>query len=187
MLVRPGGITRDRPISNEAAIKYFLLGSFASALLLYGIGLVYGVTGATDFAGHRSAVSRAASGKHPLLLVAWRWWPAGSPSRSRRCRSTPGLRTPTRVPARRSRHSWPPAPRRGPRSAGRVCLGRFRARAARLVGHPGGAGGIVDGGREPARVSQTNMKRLLAYSSIAHAGLRCWASFPELPRAPRRR
>src|SRR5687767_8981357 len=38
------GSTRDQLISNEAAIKYFLLGSFASALLLYGIGFVYGVT-----------------------------------------------------------------------------------------------------------------------------------------------
>ena len=63
------GITRDRPISNEAAIKYFLLGSFASALLLYGIGLVYGVTGATDFAAIASAVSERGLGQHPLLLV----------------------------------------------------------------------------------------------------------------------
>ena len=44
------GITRDKAVSNEAAMKYFLLGSFASVLLLYGISLVYGVTGATDFA-----------------------------------------------------------------------------------------------------------------------------------------
>ncbi len=44
------GITRDKPASNEAAMKYFLLGSFASVLLLYGISLIYGVTGATDFA-----------------------------------------------------------------------------------------------------------------------------------------
>ena len=63
------GITRERPLSNEAAIKYFLLGSFASALLLYGIGLVYGVTGATDFAAIASAVSERGLGQHPLLLV----------------------------------------------------------------------------------------------------------------------
>ncbi len=44
------GITVEKPTSNEAAIKYFLLGSFASALLLYGIALAYGATGATDFA-----------------------------------------------------------------------------------------------------------------------------------------
>ena len=35
------GIRVERPTSNEAAIKYFLLGSFASALLLYGISLTY--------------------------------------------------------------------------------------------------------------------------------------------------
>ena len=51
------GITRHRPNSNEAAMKYFLLGSFASAVLLYGIGLVYGVTGATDIAAIASAVA----------------------------------------------------------------------------------------------------------------------------------
>src|SRR5712691_3929467 len=38
------GIRVDLPTSNEAAIKYFLLGSFASAVLIYGIGLTYGVT-----------------------------------------------------------------------------------------------------------------------------------------------
>ena len=37
--------------SNEAGLKYNLLGAFASAFLLYGIGLMYGVTGTTSFAG----------------------------------------------------------------------------------------------------------------------------------------
>ena len=54
------GITRDKAVSNEAAMKYFLLGSFASALLLYGISLVYGVTGATDFA----TIAAAPEGRH---------------------------------------------------------------------------------------------------------------------------
>src|ERR1700738_1163871 len=38
---------RDAPRSNEAAMKYFLLGSFATAFFLYGIALTYGATGTT--------------------------------------------------------------------------------------------------------------------------------------------
>ncbi len=51
------GITVDRPESNEAAIKYFLVGSFASALLLYGIALTYGVTGDKGFEAIGKALS----------------------------------------------------------------------------------------------------------------------------------
>ena len=69
------GITRDKAVSNEAAMKYFLLGSFASVLLLYGISLVYGVTGATDFAtiaAHlkAGATMRALAAPSPLLGIA---------------------------------------------------------------------------------------------------------------------
>jgi len=42
------GYTRTRMISNEAALKYFLLGSFATGFLLYGIALTYGSTGTSD-------------------------------------------------------------------------------------------------------------------------------------------
>src|ERR1700722_8110882 len=41
------GYRRDAPRSDEAAMKYFLLGSFATAFFLYGIALVYGATGTT--------------------------------------------------------------------------------------------------------------------------------------------
>ncbi len=44
------GYQRALPRSNEAALKYFVLGAFSSALFLYGIALVYGATGATDLA-----------------------------------------------------------------------------------------------------------------------------------------
>jgi len=45
------GFRRGSMRSTEAAIKYFLLGSFAAVLLLYGGALIYGVTGKTDLAG----------------------------------------------------------------------------------------------------------------------------------------
>ncbi|MBC7292953.1 MAG: NADH-quinone oxidoreductase subunit N, partial [Thermoleophilia bacterium] len=44
--------------SNESALKYFLTGTFASAVMLYGISLVYGLTGTTSYA----AVARAIGG-----------------------------------------------------------------------------------------------------------------------------
>lgn len=45
------GYTRTRMISNEAALKYFLLGSFATGFLLYGMALLYGTTGTTNLHG----------------------------------------------------------------------------------------------------------------------------------------
>jgi len=45
------GYTRTRMISNESALKYFLLGSFATGFLLYGMALLYGATGTTNLHG----------------------------------------------------------------------------------------------------------------------------------------
>ena len=42
------GFRRDDPASNEAALKYFLLGAFATGFLLYGMTLIYGSTGSTN-------------------------------------------------------------------------------------------------------------------------------------------
>jgi NADH-quinone oxidoreductase subunit N len=47
---------RRRLLSQEAALKYFLLGAFASAFFLFGIALVYGFAGRVDFAGIHAAV-----------------------------------------------------------------------------------------------------------------------------------
>ncbi len=49
---------RTSPRSAEGALKYFLLGAFAMALLLYGFALLYGATGHTDLAGIGDAVKR---------------------------------------------------------------------------------------------------------------------------------
>ena len=48
------GFDRRKLRSNESALKYFLVGSFASALLLYGMALLFGATGHTDFEGIRA-------------------------------------------------------------------------------------------------------------------------------------
>lgn len=47
-------VDRDGPVASEAAIKYFVLGSLASGILLYGLSLIYGATGTLDLAQIRS-------------------------------------------------------------------------------------------------------------------------------------
>jgi NADH-quinone oxidoreductase subunit N len=59
---------RASPRSAEGALKYFLLGSFAAALLVYGFALVYGATGHTDLAGI-GAATKTPAGRSPLLVV----------------------------------------------------------------------------------------------------------------------
>ena len=46
---------RRRLLSQEAAVKYFLLGAFASAFFLYGLALVYGATGSVRLSDNRAA------------------------------------------------------------------------------------------------------------------------------------
>lgn len=163
------GIRVERPASNEAAIKYFLLASFASALLLYGISLTYGLTGATGFAGIASAL--AGQDSNPLLLVAIGLVTVGIAFKI------------AVVPL----HAWAPdayqgasAPvaaflAAGSKAAGLAALGRVgliafgsetEVLSAVLLGLA--ALSILVG--SVVAVSQTDMKRLLAYSSIAHAG-----------------
>jgi NADH-quinone oxidoreductase subunit N len=176
------GITRDRSISNEAAIKYFLMASFASALLLYGISLAYGVTGATDFAAIASAVSERSLREHPLLMASVALVIVGLAFKI------------AAVPF----HAWAPdayqgasAPvaaflAAGSKSAGlaalgRVCLVAFapeqRIWSVILVGLAAlsmAVGSLI-------AVSQSDMKRLLAYSSIAHAGYALLGLIPGTP------
>jgi NADH-quinone oxidoreductase subunit N len=59
------GYDRNNPASAEAALKYFLIGAFASGFLLYGIALVYGATGTTNL----SLVGAQLAGR-PLPLMA---------------------------------------------------------------------------------------------------------------------
>jgi len=61
------GYLRDDPRNNESALKYFLLGSFATAFLLYGVAWIYGLTGSTNLDHIRSALQTSTP---PLALAA---------------------------------------------------------------------------------------------------------------------
>ncbi len=63
------GLNRRRERSAEGAIKYFLLGAFSTAFLLYGIALVYGATGATNFSVIAANIGRFNLQHSGLLLV----------------------------------------------------------------------------------------------------------------------
>jgi NADH-quinone oxidoreductase subunit N len=63
------GIRRDMA-GTEAAFKYFLLGSFSSAFFLYGIAFTYGVTGSTRLADVGSFLSEQSVSGNPMVLVA---------------------------------------------------------------------------------------------------------------------
>ena len=63
------GINRRRERSAEGAIKYFLLGAFSTAFLLYGIALVYGATAETNFARIAANIERLDLATSGLLLV----------------------------------------------------------------------------------------------------------------------
>ena len=97
--------------SNEAGVKYYLLGVFASAVLLYGMSMLFGATGSTLL------TDIGASLNDETLDRPSRWSPScsccvGSRSRSRPCRSTSGRPTRTRVRRRRSPRSSPSRRRR---------------------------------------------------------------------------
>jgi NADH-quinone oxidoreductase subunit N len=165
------GIRVERPASNEAAIKYFLLGSFASALLVYGISLTYGVTNTTDFAAIALALSNHGAGSNLLLLVAIALVVAGLAFKI------------AAVPL----HAWAPDAYQGasaPVAAflaagskavglaalGRVCLAAYGSESHVLSAVLAGLAGLSIVVGSIIALAQTDMKRLLAYSSITHAG-----------------
>ena len=64
------GFFRTRIEAGEASMKYFLLGAFASGFFLYGIALIYGATGSTNLNKIGAAVT-AGAGRDPLLLIGF--------------------------------------------------------------------------------------------------------------------
>ncbi len=64
------GFHRRIAISNEASLKYFLMGAFATGFILYGTALFYGATGSTNFAAF-SRYFATADATNPLLTIAF--------------------------------------------------------------------------------------------------------------------
>jgi NADH-quinone oxidoreductase subunit N len=63
------GIRRDQQQSTEAAFKYFLLGAFASSFFLYGIAFLYGVTGTTNIEELSSRIAAQSMSGNPMILL----------------------------------------------------------------------------------------------------------------------
>lgn len=172
------GLRRGDLKSNESAMKYFILGSFASAFLLYGMALVYGATGSTNITQIAAAVPNA---NFPaLLLVGGAMMVIGF-----------GFKVAT-VPF----HIWTPdvyegAPTpitgfmaAGPKAAAFASFVRVFVLGFPLVAGAQASGYLHDSWMTSLTVMavlsmtvgnivaimQSNVKRMLAYSSIAHAG-----------------
>jgi NADH-quinone oxidoreductase subunit N len=172
------GFRRRDASSSEASLKYFLLGSFATAFFLYGVALVFGATGSTNIEVIASSLQRSSPGLLVYVAMALMFVGLGF-----KVASAPF-------------HVWTPdvyegAPAlivglmsTGPKAAAFAVLlrvmfeinapGRFWLIwvSAALSMTLGNIGALVQG----------NVKRLLAYSSIAHAGylLMAFAAQPEL-------
>jgi NADH-quinone oxidoreductase subunit N len=163
------GMKKHDKKSNEAAIKYFLLGAFSSALLLYGISLLYGLTGSTDI--YRIAVFLQKAPITPALLVSmilvtvsFAFKIAAAPFHMWAPDVYEGA--PTSVTAFMSV---------GPKAAGFAVLGRvffiaFGTLQAEWTPILIGISILTMAIGNIVAIAQTNMKRMLAYSSIAHAG-----------------
>src|ERR1700754_1382003 len=173
------GYTKRERRSNEAGMKYFLLGAFSSGILLYGMSLLFGVAGSTNLGEIAPAVARAATastdfagvGLRPMVLLAMIALAAGLFFKV------------AAVPF----HMWAPDAYQGaPTSVtaflstgskaasfalyARIfmeALNSMRADWAPLLGLVAAITIMVGNW---AAVTQDNSKRLLAYSSISNAG-----------------
>jgi NADH-quinone oxidoreductase subunit N len=172
------GFRRHEAASAEASLKYFLLGSFATAFFLYGVALMFGATGSTNI---RQISAALEAGPIPLLaFVAVAFMFVGL-----------GFKV-----AAAPFHVWTPdvyegapAPIVGlmstaPKAAAFAVLLRIvfviNVHAIFWVIWVAAALSMTLG--NVAAFVQNNVKRLLAYSSIAHAGylLMAFAAAPEL-------
>jgi NADH-quinone oxidoreductase subunit N len=164
-----GMARRRRLLSQEAAVKYFLLGAFASAFFLYGLALVYGATGSVRLSAIRDTVSGGGTGALlvlglALLIVGLMFKASVAPF-----------------------HTWTPDVYQGaptPVTAFMAACTKIAAFGAILrllyVGFGPDAWtwrplvyGIAIVSMVVGSVlglTQTDLKRMLAYSSIAHAG-----------------
>lgn len=163
------GYFRTKHASNESALKYFLLGAFATGFLLYGIALIYGTTGTTNLI--RIAAQYPQAYMDPLHVIGWgllligfafkvaavpfhMWVPdvyEGAPTSVTAFMSTGGKAA--AFSAFILAFSIPMS-MHDPRI---ITVVAILAAASMIIGNWFG-------------LSQTNLKRMLAYSSIAHAG-----------------
>jgi NADH-quinone oxidoreductase subunit N len=174
------GYDRSSAYSAEAALKYFLIGAFASGFLLYGIALVYGATGTTNLvlagaqlsAGNLTLMASLGLG---LLLIGFGFKVAAVPFHSWAPDVYDG--SPTPVTAFMAT---------GVKAAAFIALGRvlletfpsaaaqWRPIVATLAVATMVLGNLV-------ALAQPTIKRMLAYSSIAHAGYLLVALWPNSP------
>lgn len=64
------GFMKRNPISNEAALKYFLFGAMSSAIIVYGISMVYGLTGTTNISEVIVGLTTLDASMVPLAILA---------------------------------------------------------------------------------------------------------------------
>jgi NADH-quinone oxidoreductase subunit N len=165
------GFQRNRLDSNEAAMKYFLLGAFASGFLLYGIALLYGATGTTRLDRMAAFLAGSTLLSNPLLVAGSLLLLVGF-----------GFKVAV-VPF----HMWTPDAYEGAPTTvtGYMSVGAKAAGFAALLRVVLLALADLQADWKPiltwiailtmtvgnvTALLQNNLKRMLAYSSIAHAG-----------------
>ncbi len=166
------GYLRDDKRNNEAALKYFLLGSFATAFLLYGIAWIYGTTGSTNLTTIRIALLTPGSERNivlagtaaALMFVGFAFKVSAAPFQI----WAPDV------------YQGAPAPvtlfmSAGPKAAAfavflRVFMTAFGPITSRWEPFVWASALLTMIIGNFAALMQNNIKRLLAYSSIAHAG-----------------
>ena len=163
--------------SEEAGMKYFLLGAFSTGFVVYGIALIFGATGSTSLAAIVAAASSTSSGSlltigAALLLIGFGFKVAAVPFHM----WTPDVYqgAPTSVTAFMSS---------GAKIAGfaallRVFATAFPSIATDMTGVLWALSALTMIVGNVIAISQTDIKRMLAYSSIAHAGYILMAFVP---------
>ena len=164
------GLNRNDPLSSEAAMKYFLLGAFASAFFVYGAALVYGATGALNSTRSRRSLATGQGEFESALsgdcAADGRLWLQGEPGA---LPHVDARRLPGCADAGDGLHE------RGTKAAAFAAFYRLFLMALPTEQAVWGLALAILAVLTMtlgnlAALRQTSLKRLLAYSSIAHAG-----------------